>query len=112
MREQDLHAIYDRRWKSAGTHSDSNRNKAWDALVKEVFQPLVDAHSTVLDLGSGQGHFIKRIVAEKKIAVDLDSSNEKYLDESIRFVSAASHNLGQIEENSVGLCFTSNLQFL
>jgi ubiquinone/menaquinone biosynthesis C-methylase UbiE len=111
MEKISLGNIYHRRWDRENKKSIPalNRARAWDVLTKKVFQGFVSETSTILDLGCGQGDFINRIKCARKIAVDLDSSNAKYLEPDVEFVNTSARELGQIQKASINVVFTSNM---
>ena len=63
----------------------------------------------MLDLGSGPGFFINQVESSRRIAVDLDPSNKKFLDGSVEFVHTSADNLEAIGTGEVDFVFTSNL---
>jgi len=50
---------------------ENTRSVTWRVLMNRFFQPRIAADSVVVDIGAGDGLFIKNIVARKRIAVDL-----------------------------------------
>ncbi|HMP47706.1 MAG TPA: class I SAM-dependent methyltransferase [Oligoflexia bacterium] len=53
------------------------REETWDILVSEFFQNYVSPDDCLLDLGAGDGLFVTRIKARRRIAVDLSSHVNK-----------------------------------
>jgi SAM-dependent methyltransferase len=49
------------------------RDETWEVLVEDFFSKYVKPTDCVLDIGAGDGLFIKKIKARKRIAVDLSS---------------------------------------
>lgn len=47
------------------------RQEGWRVLCERFFQPLVDPASVLVDLGAGDGHFIRHMRARVRVAVDL-----------------------------------------
>ena len=47
------------------------RSATWEILVKQFFQKYVPKDGTVVDIGAGDGFFLKNILAKRKVAVDL-----------------------------------------
>lgn len=43
----------------------------WQVLVRNFFQQYIEVESTVLDLGSGDGHFIRNVKARRLLAIDV-----------------------------------------
>ena len=60
--------IYTSRFSDA---EDTTREITWQILCKDFFSKYIAKDSTVIDLGAGDGKFIRNIQAGKKIAVDL-----------------------------------------
>ena len=61
-------ALYERRFSS---EEEARRDYTWDVLCKDFFQQFVEPTSSILDLGAGDGLFITKIRARRKLAVDL-----------------------------------------
>lgn len=49
------------------------RDVTWDVLVEDFFSKYIKPEDVILDIGAGDGLFLKKIKANKKIAVDLSS---------------------------------------
>ena len=62
--------IYTRRFSPS---EEALREVTWRILVDRFFQRYVSTKDVVIDIGAGDGHFIRNIRAGKKIAVDLSS---------------------------------------
>ena len=60
--------IYERRFTAA---EDARRQQSWRDLCHGFFQKYVDPESSLLDLGAGDGLFLRYIQAKRKVAVDL-----------------------------------------
>lgn len=69
--------IYTTRFNEA---QEKVRTETWNILVRDFFQRFVKDSDTVVDIGAGDGLFIKNIKAKNRIAVDL-SSHVKKLEE-------------------------------
>lgn len=50
---------------------EKTRQATWRVLTDSFFQPRIPAGGVVVDLGAGDGNFIKNVKARKRIAVDL-----------------------------------------
>ena len=61
--------IYANRFSSKQEESKQNM---WATLCQDFFQKFISKDSVVVDLGAGDGLFIKNIEAKKKIAVDIN----------------------------------------
>ncbi len=108
--EDKVTAIYKLRWSGAGSASkdSTNRENAWDALVSQVFQELVNTEDSVLDLGSGPGFFINRILCKKKYALDLDIENSKKMKKDVIFINEDAKNIDKLTETKFDVVFSSN----
>jgi SAM-dependent methyltransferase len=104
-----LTKLYKFRWELGGLRAEKNRNVAWDVLVSQEFQKFITQKDVVLDLGCGQGQFINRVNARKKIAVDLDPMSVNFLDSNVYFFERSSSALSGILDGEVDIVFTSNL---
>lgn len=108
-----LPKIYANRWNrnsSRQKNLDSeNRSRAWDFLVNKVFSKYISENDTVLDLGAGQGEFINRITCARKIAVDVDSSNNNKFGPDVEFLNIDVRDLSAVTNKSIDVVFTSNL---
>ena len=60
--------IYTRRFSD---DQDKLRSITWKVLGRDFFTSYLNSESTVVDLGSGDGLFLKSISAKRKIAVDI-----------------------------------------
>ena len=56
---------------------DKTRHETWKLLCRLFFQQFVKPSDTILDIGAGDGDFLKNIVAAKKIAVDINPNVKK-----------------------------------
>jgi SAM-dependent methyltransferase len=100
--EQD---IYSRRFSA---QEEKVRNETWDVLIAEFFQDLIPRDARVLDLGAGDGMFVKRITADKKIAVDLSPHVHELEKHGITVIQApATDFVSQLSE-PVDVIFMSN----
>jgi ubiquinone/menaquinone biosynthesis C-methylase UbiE len=102
---QDLAKLYQIRF------SDVKREKkdlVWKVLCEDYFQQFVPPSSTVLEIASGYGEFIRYIAAARKIAVDLNPDSKACLPEGIEFHLGSATELGMLEDDSVDVCFSSN----
>lgn len=87
---------------------DKGRTKVWRAIC-EYIQRFVNMQGTALDLGAGYCDFINNIIAERKIAVDLNSGSGKYCNENVKFYCSPTTNLEFIPDQAIDVVFMSNL---
>lgn len=60
--------IYTRRFSPA---EEATRKVTWEVLCRDFFQQFISPSDVVVDIGAGDGHFLKNIQAARRIAVDL-----------------------------------------
>ena len=102
---KDLAKLYQIRF------SDSSRYKkdlVWRVLCEDYFQQFIPDSSSVLEIASGYGEFIRHITASRKIAVDLNPYSENFLPEEIEFHLGSATNLAMLDNDSIDVCFSSN----
>ena len=102
---EDLDRLYQIRF------SDAKREKkdlVWKVLCEDYFQQFISHSSTVLEIASGYGEFIRHISASRKIAVDLNPDSKACLPEEIEFHQGSATDLTMLEDDSVDVCFSSN----
>jgi ubiquinone/menaquinone biosynthesis C-methylase UbiE len=84
------------------------KDLVWKVLCEDYFQQFINPASTVLEIASGYGEFIRHISAQKKIAVDLNPDSGTSLPEGIAFHLGSATDLGMLRDASVDVCFSSN----
>ncbi|MCB1688059.1 MAG: class I SAM-dependent methyltransferase [Halioglobus sp.] len=84
------------------------KDRVWKVLCEDYFQQFVDESSTVLELASGYGEFIRHISAARKIAVDLNPDSGACLRGDVEFHLGSATDLSMLADNSVDVCFSSN----
>src|SRR5262249_15880425 len=60
--------IYTKRFTST---QEETRRITWQVLCRDFLQQYVSENDVVVDIGAGDGHFLKNIKARRRIAVDL-----------------------------------------
>lgn len=101
----DLAQLYRTRFSDA----DRTRKDAiWRVLCERFFQRYVPATSTVLELASGYGEFLRHIRAAKKIAVDLNPESSRFVPPGAEFHLRSADDLSCIPSDSIDVCFSSN----
>lgn len=100
----DLKEIYKRRF---GKDIEF-RTKMWAMLCKNFFQNYIPENSVVLDIGAGYCEFINNIKAKKKIALDFNPDIIEFASKEVKTFLSKSTDMGQIEDESIDVAFTSN----
>jgi SAM-dependent methyltransferase len=88
---------------------DAKRDVVWQALWQFHFKRMVPADGCVLDLGSGYGHFINRVEAKRRIALDVWPDFPRFLAPGVEAVVGPVTDLGFLADGSVDFAFASNL---
>lgn len=102
---EHLSDIYSKRFTS---RERERKTEIWKILVSEFFQKYVPVRGVVLDLGSGHGEFINNIIAQRRIAIDLNPESADLMAPGVEFLETPSTNLSQVVPQSVDTVFTSN----
>lgn len=102
---RELQTIYERRFKSERV---AYRQRLWETLVRDFFQPLVPAGAAVLDLGCGYGEFINHVQAGKRYAMDLNPKSAECLAPDVTFLAQDCSKRWQLPDQSLDVVFTSN----
>lgn len=108
MKTSVIKKIYEKRWGLDNSASTINRSHTWQILVEKIFQPLVQASDSVLDVGCGRGDFINLINAEKKVGLDADFTNKNWLSKDVKFVEANAKQMDNLSNSEFNIVFTSN----
>jgi dolichol-phosphate mannosyltransferase len=86
------------------------RDQIWQILVEEIFQPMVPAGATVLDLGCGFGEFIRHVSCARRIGVDLNTlAAETLVAAGVEFHQGYISELSFLPDQSVDFVFSSNV---
>ena len=80
----------------------------WRVLCRNFFSNYISSSDTVVDVACGYGEFINNIEANRKIAIDLNSDAEKYLNQDIEFNLCEATKLSTVINNEADVIFTSN----
>ena len=102
---QDLAKLYQIRFSEA---KRDKKDLVWKVLCEDFFQQFIPHSSTVLEIASGYGEFIRHISAPRKVAVDLNPDSGTCLPEEIEFHLGSATDLTMLEDDSVDVCFSSN----
>lgn len=100
-------AIYRARFSAAENRS---RDRIWQVLVDEVFQPMIGPRDTVVDLGCGLGEFIRHVRCARRIAIDVNTlAAEALAAEGVEFHRESVADLPFLADGSVDFVFSSNV---
>ena len=100
----DLQKLYTRRFSS-----DQNfRQAMWKILCHDFFQQYVPRTGTVLEVGAGYCEFINSVVAERRIALDINPDTSRYAAQGVNVVQGSSTQMKMVSDDSVDLVFASN----
>lgn len=89
-------------------HEELVREKTWKILCNSFFQKYISEDSVLLDLGAGDGKFIRNIQAKRKIAVDLSPHVLDLKSSDIEVIQAPAHKLSEHISFKVDCIFMSN----
>ena len=104
LESAELKALYGNRFGEQALQRDD----IWKVLCSEFFQRWIPANSTVLDLAAGHCEFINNIVADRRIAVDLNPDvRERAAADVATHILRSDHLVG-IGDRSVDVVFVSN----
>jgi ubiquinone/menaquinone biosynthesis C-methylase UbiE len=100
----DIPGLYERRFDGDRAFRDS----MWEVLCRSFFQRYVMPSDTVLEVGAGHCEFINHILADRRIAVDINSDLGRHAGPGVEVVNSASTDLSAIAGGSVDVAFASN----
>lgn len=106
--EEEFKGELQREYALRFTEQQDHRNEVWKILASEFFQPLIPAHATLLDLGSGWGEFINNIHAAKKYGMDLNPDGKKRLGGDVEFLEQDCSKEWPLPLDGLDCVFTSN----
>lgn len=99
--------IYRERFSSADNEA---RDAIWQALVDEIFTPMIAPGATVLDLGCGFGEFLRHVKCGRRIGVDVNTlAAERLTASGVEFHQSHIHRLDFLPDGSVDFVFSSNV---
>lgn len=90
------------------TH-DRRRDTLWQSLWQHHFSHLISCSDTVLELGTGYGHFINNVRAERRISLDAWEGYVSYLQPGIESYVGNVNDLSFLPPGSIDFVFASNL---
>lgn len=99
-------ALYARRYSPRQVRA---REHTWEVLCRDFLQPYVAPTDTVVDLGAGEGFFIRNIRAARRIAVDLSQHCRALEAQGIEVMIAPATDFARHLQSRVDVVFMSNL---
>lgn len=102
---QPLEYIYSRRFNE---QEEFVRAATWEVLCERFLQRFIPEQSVVLDLAAGEGHFIKNIQAQEKIAVDLNPNVVRLNQYGITAIQCSALDIASVLPKKVDIIFISN----
>lgn len=97
--------IYRRRF---SPQEEATREKTWQILCNDFFQTYVHQYDTVLDVGAGDGLFIRNIRAAKRIAVDSSPHVNALQQSGIKVLQIPADQMSFHVQKQVDVVFMSN----
>jgi SAM-dependent methyltransferase len=101
---ENLQALYRRRFES----EQADRREVWRVLVRSWFGRYLVGVESVLDLGSGWGHFINQVDVPHRYAIDLNPDARHRLDAGVELIATDALEDWPLDAGSLDLVFTSN----
>jgi SAM-dependent methyltransferase len=101
---KELSRIYRTRFDGQTTY----RLAVWRILLAHVFYRWIRPEYRILDLGAGQGEFINQVVADRKLAMDLNPETRAVLAPDVEFLEQDCSAPWAIASGELDLVFTSN----
>ncbi len=84
------------------------RSSSWRVLCRDFFQRYILPSDTIVDIGAGDGLFLKNIRASKKIAVDLSEHAKELEKHGIEVIQVSASQFVKHLSGSVDVVFMSN----
>ncbi len=97
--------IYSKRFSKK---QDLVKQEVWKVLCSDFLQQFISKDSSVLDLGAGDGVFIKNIKAKKKVAIDLMDNVVDLQKYGIECYSGAGTRISNFIDGGIDNIFMSN----
>lgn len=105
MNSSELSELYKIRF----AQSELPRKAAiWKVICNSFLQKFIKPSDTVVDVACGYGEFINHIVANKKIAVDLNMDSLQFLNVGVEFHQCKATRMSDVVLNRADILFTSN----
>jgi len=86
----------------------ARREQVWQTLCRDFFQALVPLDSTLVDVGAGDGHFVRNIHAARRIAVDVSPHVLPLAQEGIEVIQASATAFASSIGGQADIVFMSN----
>jgi SAM-dependent methyltransferase len=99
-----LQALYRQRFES----EQAARHEVWRVLIDSWFIRYLDGVDSVLDLGSGWGHFINQVNVPARYAIDLNPDARLRLDPAVDLVAGDAMEPWPLAGGVLDCVFTSN----
>lgn len=97
--------IYTRRFSD---QENQSREYVWSILCKDFFQKYISPTASVLDIGAGDGYFIKQISAAQKYALDLSPHARELEKHGVKVFIQPATNFRNTLPGKVDVVFMSN----
>ncbi len=88
---------------------DDRRDVLWQTLWDAFFRHRISPAACVLEIGCGYGHFINKVKARRRMALDNWPGIKDYLDEGVEAIIADGADLSMLEDGAIDFAFASNL---
>ena len=86
---------------------DPKREKVWFYLTKYLSK-FVDRNGSVLEVGAGYCYFINRVVANEKVALDIEPEFAQYANVDVETHVSDATRLAQFDDSKFDAIFASN----
>lgn len=84
------------------------RAAAWEVLVHDFLQKYVVPSDTVVDIGAGDGYFVTKIRAARRIAVDLSPHVRALTRHGVEVIEGPATELSSLLDTQADVIFMSN----
>ena len=87
---------------------EATRREVWKILCRDFFSGYLSESDTVVDIGAGDGHFLRNVSVAKKIAVDLSEHVKELEKEGVEVHQVSADSYAHLLEKPADLVFMSN----
>lgn len=105
MANEDLTTLYQQRFPEL---SLAHKHAIWAVVCRRFLQRFVQPRDTVVDVGAGYCEFINNIVAQRKIAVDLNPEVARFAAPEVEVINESCLAISRLPAGSVDAVFMSN----